>query len=54
MELLFLISTVLYVCSIISHYKKDFKIAYYEKKLENRGIDDTVKNISLIEIIKSN
>ncbi len=30
-----------------------FKIAYYEAKLENRGVDiEMVKNIGLIDILK--
>jgi len=32
---------------------KDFKIAYYEEKLKNRGVDIShIENIGLIDIFK--
>jgi hypothetical protein len=39
--------------SLRCNWVKDFKISYYETKLENRGVDiEHIKDISLREILK--
>ncbi|MCP4762003.1 MAG: hypothetical protein GY870_09480 [archaeon] len=53
MELLFILAFIAlaFIVLVFSHFQKTYKIAYYEAKLENRGVDiSEVKNMPFYKL----
>ena len=53
MEFVILLESAIIIHCIRDGLKVTFQLAYYQQKLADNGIEDTVKNITLMQIIRS-
>lgn len=52
MDIIKAIAIIEFVLLALLYVKSTFKIMYYEQKLKNAGIPDTVKNITFFQILR--